>query len=296
MPNSSSPNGGNPARGFRLLLVVGAIAVFGLFFFAFAITIASNPTFCGVACHNMNPEWQTWKKSSHAAVTCYGCHGDRSYFTFFKEKIIMDPIGAVSSIRNTYEKPINKESEYSQTHLPANRCLRCHSPENRKFTSRRGLNITSKMHVKHLKAGLFCSTCHNRVVHSGAEKYEPLKSEWEEAKGFKYKDFLTMSDGCRRCHSRSTETRDPETLAQIKNGATPPSLCPTCHTPDFKLPNGHGKPNWSTDHGAEANRNFNYCFDCHDAGKKFDSNGKPWCTVCHDNSKVREFKQKAGLM
>jgi len=276
---------------FKALLLLGAVAFLALFLFAVAMPLASNPTFCGKACHNMAPEWETWKKSSHAAVTCYSCHGSRNYVTFFKEKLLEDPIGAISSILDTYEKPINKEDEYSQTHLPANRCLRCHSPSKRKFTPRLGLNITSTMHLKHLDAGLQCTTCHNRITHLGAENYEPLKSEWEESKGFKYKNFLTMKQGCFRCHSGNANERNNETLAIIKNGKVPPKRCTTCHNSDFNLPKGHNQFDWRKKHGPVARQDFSYCFGCHDAGAQFDNNGKPWCTLCHDDPKVASFKQ-----
>ncbi len=285
----------DPENRFKVFLIVGAILVAGLFFFSAGITLSSNPTFCGKACHNMAPEWETWKKSSHAAVTCYSCHGDRNPIYFFRMKLLADPVGAVSSILNTYEKPINKDDEVSQHEIKLNRCLRCHSPAKRKFTPRLGLNVTSAMHMKHIRAGLRCTTCHNRITHLGAENYEPLKSEWKEAKGFKYKNFLTMKQGCFRCHSVNPAERDRETEKIIKNGKVPPKACTTCHNKDFKLPTGHNQLAWRSEHGPVAKSNFNYCFGCHDAGAKFDNKGKPWCTLCHDQDAVSGFKQQAAL-
>ena len=283
------PDFKDPIIKFQATLIVGAIAVAGLFMVAAGITLSSNPTFCGKACHNMNPEYQTWMRSSHAKITCYSCHGDRSYVVFFRNKLLIDPIGAISSILNTYEKPINKDDELSQVEIQRNRCERCHDVYTRKFTYSRGIWMN---HQAHLAAGLRCTTCHNRITHLGAENYEPLKSEWPEAKGFKYKNFLTMKQGCFRCHSSNPAERNQETLAIITNGKTPPQACTTCHTKDFNLPTGHAETNWRTQHGAVAKQNFSYCFGCHDAGAKFDNNGKPWCTVCHDASKVASFKQQ----
>lgn len=286
------PNLKDPDTKFIAILSLGAVVVVALFLFAIAMPLASNPTFCGKACHNMAPEWETWKKSSHAAVTCYACHGDRNYVTFFREKLIKDPLGIFSQVLNTYEKPINKESEYSQADLPRERCERCHTNENRKFTFTKGIYMN---HEAHKAAGLQCSTCHNRITHLGAENYEPLKSEWEEAKGFKYENFLEMKEGCFRCHSANPAERNEETLKIIENDKTPPQACTTCHTKDFNLPSGHGQKDWRSNHGSVAKRDFTYCFSCHDGGAKFDNEGKPWCTVCHDSEKADSFKKQASI-
>ncbi len=237
----------------------------------------------------MAPEWETWKKSSHSKITCYSCHGDRNPIYFFRMKLLADPVGAVSSILNTYEKPINKDNEVSQHEIKRNRCERCHTNDNRKFTFPKGIIMN---HKAHKKAGLRCTNCHNRITHLGAENYEPLKSQWKEARGFKYKNFITMKQGCFRCHSVNPAERDPETEKVIKNGKIPPKACTTCHNKYFNLPIGHSQPDWRSKHKDVARRDFSYCFGCHDAGAKFDNKGKPWCTVCHDDAKVASFKQQ----
>lgn len=282
----------DPNTRFRVTLFLGAFAVLGLFLFSIGLPLSSNPTFCGKACHNMAPEWEAWKRSSHAKITCYACHGDRSYLVFFRNKMLVDPVGAVSSILNTYEKPINRESEISQEEIKSERCERCHTNENRKFTFSKGIWMN---HEAHKEAGVRCTICHNRVTHKGAEEFEPLKSHWEEAKGFEYENFLTMKEGCFRCHSSNPAERNEETLKHIENGKKPPTACTTCHTEDFDLPYGHDLSNWRSQHGEVAKRDFNYCFSCHDAGAKFDNEGKPWCTVCHDSEKVDSFKQQASI-
>lgn len=279
----------NPEARFRLLLYGGVISIIGLFAFAAGLPLSSNPTFCGKACHSQNPEYQTWKKSSHAKITCYACHGDTSPPVFLRNKLLIDSMGLFKEIFQSYEKPINAESKYSQEHLPAARCKRCHANENRKFTFSKGIYMN---HGAHDAAGIQCTVCHNRVVHKGAEEFEPLKSEWEEAKGFEYENFLTMKEGCFRCHSSNPDRRDEETYKKIKNGKKPPTACTTCHTEDFELPQGHGENAWRSNHGAVAQENFSYCFSCHDAGAQFDNEGKPWCTLCHDDSRVNSFKQQ----
>jgi len=292
MPDLSNPN-----VRFRVILYLGAAAIFLILFISAAFPLASNPVFCGKLCHNMNPEYYAWQKSSHAKVTCYACHISPSYVQLFQDKLTAGPLGIIHTTLDNYEKPINAENEYSQEDLPMVRCERCHANENRKFTFTRGIYMN---HEAHKAAGIDCAVCHNRIAHKGAEDYEPLKS-WPEAKKlaeeegeerFHYKNFLTMKQGCFRCHSGSPESRNPETLAKIQNGKKPPTACTTCHTSDFDLPKGHGDVSWRAQHGAVAKENFAFCFSCHDAGAKFDNGGKPWCTLCHDPAKVSSFKQQ----
>lgn len=295
MPDLSNPN-----VKFRALLYLGAGAIVALFLVAAAFPLASNPTFCGKTCHSQAPEWESWKKSSHAKITCYACHVNPTFVSLLQEKLIAGPKGIYNTVRDSYEKPMNAESEYSQLHLPMVRCERCHANQNRKFTFTRGIYMN---HEAHKAAEIDCAVCHNRVAHRGAEEIEPLKS-WPEAKKlaeeegeetFHYKDFLTMKQGCFRCHSGSPESRNTETLALIKNGKKPPTACPTCHTTDFELPKGHGNESWRSAHGEVARQDFGACFSCHDAGAEFDNGDKPWCTLCHDPIKVKGFQEQQAL-
>lgn len=296
------PDLSNPTVRLQMKLYLGALAILVLLATPVFIAVASNSTFCGKGCHNMDPQYQTWKKSSHSQVPCYGCHVDQTIVALFMEKATAGPSGAIHTFITDHEKPINYENLYSQEHLPSVRCERCHNNDNRKFTFTRGIYMN---HEAHKAAEIACAICHNRVAHKGAENYEPLKS-WPETKEvakeegeemFKYKDFLTMTEGCFRCHSGSPESRNLETLQLIKNGRKPPTSCATCHTADFPLPKGHGDADWrtKTGHGALASENMAYCFECHDAGAKFDNGGKAWCTLCHDQAKVDELRSQAGL-
>jgi len=204
-----------------------------------------------------------------------------------KLKLYDAPVGVIATLRGTVPKPINEHSNVSQALVPRERCERCHVNENRNFTFSKGIYMN---HVAHKKAGIDCAVCHNRVAHKGAEEFEPMKSEWEETKGFHYENFLTMKHGCLRCHSSNPNSRNEETLRLIENDKQPPTACTTCHTEDFDLPLGHDNPNWRSIHKNEAQKDFGACMECHGAGKEFDNEGKPWCTMCHDAKKVATFK------
>jgi nitrate/TMAO reductase-like tetraheme cytochrome c subunit len=281
----------------QLALYAGAVAIGGLFFVASVPTVASNSTFCGVACHSQNPQWQSWKESAHSQITCYSCHIDISYKHLAQEKLIAGPVGIIGEVFGLYEKPINADSHYSQK-IPVERCERCHANENREFSFSEGIIMD---HDAHQGAGIACAVCHNRVAHQGAEKFEPLKSAWPETKEaarkagqeeFAYKNFMKMKDGCFRCHSGSPESRDPKTLELIKNGRRAPQACTACHTGDFDLPRGHTSGTWRSEHGEAARENFGDCFDCHAAGADYDNNGKDWCTLCHADEQADRFKRQ----
>ncbi|HEX21569.1 MAG TPA: hypothetical protein ENH19_02825, partial [Actinobacteria bacterium] len=254
----------------------------------FLITISSSflssPSFCGKACHSMNPDYQSWKRSAHAAVPCAACHSSKGFMGALPflpgQSLFKDVLKTVSG---KYSVPINKYSEYGQKHMVNSVCLRCHSPGNRVFTARQGLNITSKVHLKHLAAGLKCVTCHNRVAHSDAGKYDPIPSE---QKGFVYIDYLKMKEGCWRCHKKNgvfqtTSGKKVKGPYRAPNGAQAPTVCKTCHNPDWNHKPAMHKPNkkglpWSRGltHGPVARKNFQACLGCHDRNT--------WCsTKCH---------------
>lgn len=278
----------DPAQRLRFALLSGAAVIFLLFSLAAIFPLASHPTFCGKACHSQSPQWQSWKASAHSQVTCYACHMDvGSIRHLLKLKLYDAPVGMIATALGTEPKPINEHSHVSQALTPRERCERCHTNENRKFTFSKGIKMN---HLAHKEAGLDCTVCHNRIAHKGAEDFEPLKSEWKEAEGFHYEDFLTMKHGCLRCHSGNAESRSEETLSLIGNGKKPPTACTACHTEDFDLPVGHDDPVWRTAHGKEAKKDFSVCMECHGASKEFDHDGKPWCTLCHDAAQVATFR------
>ena len=267
---------------FAALLYLGAFSVFLLFIMPVVLTVSSNPRFC-VACHSMNPEYQTWKRSSHAQISCYACHGSRSYGQLLFGKTFIDIQGPYKELTGRFEKPVNEHSHVSQESIPMERCERCHKNKNREFTFSTGIYID---HMAHKRAGINCTVCHNRVVHKGAEQFEPLKT-WDAE--FEYPDFLTMKQGCFRCHSTNPESRDHETMAKIQNGKVAPRACLTCHTGEFQLPVNHERPAWRSEHKRFARQDVENCMSCHSETAKFPNGREPWCTRCHDRDKVESI-------
>lgn len=254
-----------------LLISLGIGLVVAVTMVISGIPFSTNPNFCGQSCHATNPEYQSWTRSAHAEVACHFCHMDNTYVGLHVERLTTSIKRAILVNTGNFDKPLNSDDHYGKQ-LPADACLRCHSPWTREFTGQRGIKVTSAMHVKHLDAGLQCTTCHNRIAHVDAEKYEPLKS-WKP--GFEYKDFMTMREGCWRCHSDDPKYKDQETLNIVaKSGKNPPTSCIACHDQKWNLKpidgeydhnDAKGVP-WSDGarrHGKVASKDVSACLACH---------------------------------
>jgi len=260
-------------------LYLGALAIFGVLVGTVALPVTSNSAFCGRACHSMNPQFQSWRRSAHAKVPCYSCHVDDSFPDLLKEKFIVGTGELIHEVTGNYKKPVNSSSAYSQKSVPVERCLRCHSPRTRFFSVRLGLSMN---HPAHLNAGLRCTTCHNRVAHPKSETYSPLR---EKNKGFKYKDFMTMRQGCWRCHKTGGRFVDAGGVGHkgpflAKKGQKAPTDCRVCHStlwkelPKFHHPARGVKWGRGLAHGEVARDNFKACQGCHEP--------TVWCsTRCH---------------
>jgi nitrate/TMAO reductase-like tetraheme cytochrome c subunit len=309
----------DPKRRVKAVLIGGAVLLAVPIFLSISLTVASNPAFCGGLCHDQQPEYQSWRDSSHSSVPCYACHmKSQNPIGFFMEKAKDGAIGGLKEFVTGVEYPINKDSEVGLT-LPKETCERCHNMSTRYITPRavfskkmtgKDTKTEKKFHTKHLDLGITCAVCHNRVAHNEYAKeeeragdkrkqeifelFEEYKEENEET-GKKipheYENFLDMK-GCTRCHT-SAKNRNEEVLKlfpQVEE-ANPPKECTTCHDADWEgMPVGHGET-WGIEHGAVAKKDFGYCMKCHDEGKKFATKeGEKYCVLCHGEAGAARFK------
>ena len=292
----------------RLIVKIGAGAVFVLFVIFMAdFSAATYPSLCGRSCHATDAEYKTWSKSTHSSVSCDSCHADPAYVGPPIDRFFSAMRRYIVYRLDIYGRPLNADSDYAQNRVTATRCLRCHPLDKQKFNEKSGLNAGRAMHKKHMDAGLLCTVCHNRVTHLGAEALDPIKS-W--APGFKYQNFMTMRYGCKRCHVSGTKFRNDKWTPPSRIGffwriwrpyedpgrkqwdkimeraKNIPSPCSLCHNSAFKLPKGHEKANWRTEHGIASQGEYRECLTCHGPGKKYDDNGKLWCDTCHEEKEI----------
>jgi len=90
------------------------------------VSYMESPSFCGQACHVMNPEWTAYQVSPHSHVACTECHVGSGAASFVRAKV-EGTRQLVEVVLNSYPRPI---------HAPLNglrpareTCEQCHSPE-----------------------------------------------------------------------------------------------------------------------------------------------------------------------
>ncbi len=261
---------------FLTLLVLEFLLVFTILG---TITITSQPSFCNI-CHEMRADVQAWKSSSHAEITCYGCHSEGNIAAFLLHKV--ESLKEVYfHLTGSFEKPINGDGEYAK-HMSNEPCKRCHSL-NRKVTPSKGMIID---HPKHEEKDITCVTCHNRVGHPEIKGYLVDEKEGDEKDHVQqvslkpgsvvkvpvdtkpYEDHMEMRF-CMVCHTGEKDKG--------------PRECKTCHPSGFELkPEDHNDPNWlpakeelqsvEAVHGIEAKEDMAGCLSCHK---------QEFCNKCH---------------
>jgi len=309
----------DPTKRVRTVLILGAVLLTVPIFTAISLTVTSNPSFCGSACHNMKPEYESWLESSHSSIPCYGCHmPSKNAVGYIVGKLKDGAISAQQKFITGLELPTNGESKLA-LEMSKDVCERCHNLSTRYISPRplftrkmegKDSKKAKKFHTKHLDLGISCTVCHNRVAHpeftDAAERagdpkkeevfklYEEYKEENEET-GKKipheYENFLNM-DGCTRCHT-AAKNREKELLEEFPQveQANPPKECTTCHDAKWEgMPVGHDEA-WGLEHGPVAKKDFGYCMKCHDEGKKFATReGEKYCVLCHGEAGAAQFK------
>lgn len=196
--------GGN-SRGIFIGSIVAAVLAIGFFIAVSGVGFFSPPKSC-VYCHEMNPEYNAWRRSAHAHVTCLACHLKANEPAGY----IVEELSVLREVWNhftgSYPKIINSDSRLSQREMTSAVCERCHN-QAKLGVVKFGENVKVE-HQPHLKLGINCQHCHNRVTHKGAS-------------GYNYLDGLRMMDGCMRCHM-------PGAGKRVK-GVTAPTGCSVCH-------------------------------------------------------------------
>lgn len=277
----------NPKKRLKYVLFGGALTSALLFFIAIGLPATSNPKFCGLLCHSQKRNYYTWERSSHSNITCTACHVEQGLIPFFYEKAVEGPIGLYAEITGKFEKPINIKSHLGFEKMSSNICERCHDLKKRNvtpsllFKSQMVGKGSQKYHAKHLKKGMNCTLCHNRITHKDVNDPQIIKLSGYEGSKKKHKDGMSMTEGCFRCHSPFKKERDGELIEKYK-ARKAPKECSACHEKAI-MPLGHGK-DWISKHPQTATKiGFKYCLKCHDKNKRFASvDGlRSRCRDCH---------------
>lgn len=251
-----------------LLSFVTASILFLVFLIiAIAFYFSAQDQYC-TTCHVMKPYAEASEKSSHAKISCYGCHGYKGVVRW-----VGDNVKEISlNLSGKYEKPINAHSGLSKE-IPSEVCELCHVMP-RKVMPSPGIII---VHGRHAEKGIKCTFCHNRIAHGGVGGYEgegeakvkQVVFEGQVIKTGIYPDRMKMRY-CMKCHTGG------------KGELEGPRDCSVCHPKDFELkPKNHLVASFlkpldikvRAAHTKGAKLDKEYCFSCHQDKFCFDCHG-----------------------
>lgn len=238
-----------PARSRYKFIKIMTISLFFLVLFLSIGTIGvestSSSSFCKT-CHEMKPEYYTWKASTHSEVECANCHIGSGIKNLAKAK--------ANGLVQVYEKTTNSYSAPIQmpTEIPNSACEKCHNMATRQVTPGGDLIIP---HEKHLQKDVKCVQCHSGVVHGDiSDRNVTFKSDYDKWDAKLGKSM--MSD------VKFTEPK-METCIECHKARDVSIACKTCHTTS-KLPKSHLQKTFKTqDHGKLAEKDVLKCNVCH---------------------------------
>ncbi|MGG1676492.1 NapC/NirT family cytochrome c [Neobacillus sp. NRS-1170] len=233
-------------KGFKFLtLTLFFLALF--FFLGFSGLEATSSSKVCSSCHEMKPEYYTWKASAHSEVECTSCHTDTVYKDLAKDKAgeLVEKLKKQSS--GTSAAPIRMPNEIKDS-----ACESCHNVYTREFTPSGDIIIP---HDKHKNKGVECVQCHSGVAHGKvADRKMTFLTDldkWDSKIGkaamADIKFIRPDMDTCMECHkARKVSTE-----------------CKTCHTTGM-VPKNHKKADFSTKtHGKLAAKDLQKCNQCH---------------------------------
>ncbi len=231
------------AGRLKLLILASGLLIFFLAGSILAVQATSKPEFC-ISCHEMKPEYYTWKASAHNQLECVRCHVGPGL-----ENIVRHKIGAMEQIythfTESYFLPITMKEE-----LDNDICLTCHTIQ-RVVTPSGDITLPHAMHVDVLEVR--CTECHGAVAHGDIARRQLTLDgnfdSWTVATGEAQmvRDNTKPKMGvCMECHKA--------------RGA--PRNCDACHT-EIGDPESHQVKNWLTTHGKLAMKDLDNCKQCH---------------------------------
>lgn len=267
----------------KLLIGIVGFLLLGLALSIGALELTNTPQFCQ-SCHEMRPEYVTWKASSHSQLGCVDCHVEPGVGNLLQHK--------VKSFKQLYlhfSGKINPPIEVAQP-IKDEVCERCHTAK-RVATPSGDLIIPHEVHKENKVP---CVKCHSAVAHANigsAENGFTANGNWDKwiepvGRAYMKADFLKFSmEECLNCHKQ--EDAGPK-----------PNDCKACHNKLVK-PETHNDPIFRTKHGLLAEQDTTQCNKCHritisskeprvpvNAVVVSYARKNTFCADCHSNSKA----------
>ncbi|WP_223592174.1 cytochrome c3 family protein [Neobacillus bataviensis] len=242
--NQTSP----PRARYKLYKYLTVALLVIVVFFALGligVESTSSSKFCS-SCHEMKPEYYTWKASTHSEVDCVKCHigsGTKEYAQSKANGLLQ----VYKKATQTYTAPIRMPKE-----IPDSACESCHDVSKRDVTASGDIIIP---HDKHKNKDIECIQCHNGVAHGKiADRKMTFQTDydkWDSKTGVSamadFKFIRPDMDTCVECHKARKVTTE----------------CSACHKTGM-LPKSHEKADFKTKtHGKLAAENLKKCQQCH---------------------------------
>jgi nitrate/TMAO reductase-like tetraheme cytochrome c subunit len=232
----------------RLIKVLTLTLFFLILLFSIGflgLETTSSSKFCA-SCHEMKPEYYTWKASSHSEVDCVNCHTGSTKEDYAKAKA-NGLVQVFKKATQTYTAPIRMPDQIQDAS-----CEKCHNIFTRDVTPTGDLIIP---HDKHKDKEIKCSQCHQGVAHGKiADRkmtYQTDYGKWDDMLGravmsepkFIKPDMAT----CMECHTARKITTE----------------CTACHKTGM-VPDTHQRKGFKFEtHGSHARKDLKNCNSCH---------------------------------
>lgn len=230
------------------VLFVGAICAFFGLAISGTLKVSTYNYFC-VVCHEMNPEYQTWKVSSHSSLNCSVCHQDSGIKNLWNyEKILVKRIE--KHFTGKFTPPIAMASP-----IPQKRCLNCHTTH-RKTTPRGDIIIP---HERHEAKNITCTECHSGVAHGNISD----RGLTEDKAYLAWTPAMARNEmGARNTGISMQECMECHQSLEVK------TTCEDCHGV-IKKPTTHFAEDFLKTHGKSARKDLEKCDACHSYSSSF---------------------------
>ncbi|MBO8169939.1 MAG: NapC/NirT family cytochrome c [Thermoanaerobacteraceae bacterium] len=267
-----------PGGKWKLLIFTSGLLIIILFGLAVRLEAEFPGDFC-LSCHEMQPEYYTWKASAHSRMACTRCHAGATWKSRLEYKVKTFK-QLYAYLTKSYYLPINMQED-----LDNEVCLSCHTV-NRVVTASGDITLPHERHIT--KVEVACTECHMGIAHGNiAMRQLTLDGSftaWTAAAGqaqMVRKNIVPQMSTCMDCHKSKEISLE----------------CEACHT-RIGNPESHQVPDWTSKHGKLAKENLDNCINCHsyassDLNLEDPTGGtvnkaaeysrrNPFCADCHD--------------
>jgi nitrate/TMAO reductase-like tetraheme cytochrome c subunit len=211
-----------------------------------SLETTSSSQFCA-SCHEMKPEYYTWKASSHSEVGCVNCHTGSTKEEYAKAKA-NGLVQVFKKATQTYTAPIRMPNQ-----IKDESCEKCHNIFTREVTPTGDLIIP---HDKHKEKGIECTQCHQGIAHG---KIADRKMTYQT-------DYAKWDDILGRAVMTEPKYIKPDmaTCMECHTVRKAPLECTACHTTGM-IPENHKRKEFKTQlHGSQARKDLDSCNKCHE--------------------------------